>query len=131
MAIKRVGRTVILVRDLSEAYAWYTETLGFTTIFNNGQFIHVGPADHQKVGVWLLQAESEEQRALVGRQNGGAPVMVLYTDDCRSTYQDLSARGVRFASEPRETSDDAVVHFYDLYGNHFVLVELKDGTLPR
>jgi predicted transcriptional regulator YdeE/catechol 2,3-dioxygenase-like lactoylglutathione lyase family enzyme len=120
-AIDSIGRTVVLVRDLQEARRFYCETLGFTVIAQFGRSVHVGPDGQRPVGLWLIQATGEEL-LLVGKQTGREPLAVLYTDDCRRAYETLKERGVRFHGEPRDSPDDTVVHFDDLYGNHLVLV---------
>lgn len=131
LAITKVGRTVVLVRDQDEALSFYQGKLGFKTIFDgevNGgsRAVHVGPQAHPNVGIWLIEAAGPQQQALVGKQTGGQPFMVLYTDDCRATYEELRQKGVAFRGEPVESEDDIVVFFEDLYGNPFVLVQLLD-----
>jgi catechol 2,3-dioxygenase-like lactoylglutathione lyase family enzyme len=130
--IESIGRTTILVHDQDEAKRYYTEQLGFETIadvrLENGfRALHVGPAGVSGTGFWLMPAASEEQRARVGKQTGGEPLAVLYTSDCVAAYAELAARGVRFLSEPVDAGTSVHVHFRDLYGNSFVLVELRSA----
>lgn len=130
--IDSIGRTTILVNDQDEAKRFYIEQLGFKTIaherLENGfRAVHVGPAGVTGTGFWLMPAESEEQRARVGKQTGGKPLAVLYTSDCAGTYAELTSRGVRFLSEPVDAGSSVHVHVLDLYGNSFVLVELRSG----
>lgn len=133
MAITKVGRTVLLVRDHNEALDFFRGKLGFAVIFDgevNGGYraLHVGPKKHPNVGLWLMEAGTPEQMALVGKQTAGQPFMVFYTDDCQATYEELKARGVQFEGEPKENENAVVVFFLDLYGNRFVLVELRDTS---
>lgn len=128
--IYRVGRVVLLVRDYDEALEFYAK-LGFQVLFdqvadNGFRFVHVGLADQVGVGLWLLQPGDDEQRGLIGRQAGGQPLLVLYTDDVHSDYLRLTSQGVPFRDEPREEADSFVAHFRDLYGNEHVLVQVKD-----
>jgi catechol 2,3-dioxygenase-like lactoylglutathione lyase family enzyme len=128
--IYRVGRVVLLVRDYDEALTFYAK-LGFQILFdqvaeNGFRFVPVGLADQNGVGLWLLQPGDDEQRSLIGRQAGGQPLLVLYTDDVHSDYLRLSSQGVPFRDEPREEADSFVAHFRDLYGNEHVLVQVKD-----
>lgn len=44
--------------------------------------------------------QAEQLRALVA--GGGMGPGVMTTDDCRQTYEELSAKGVTFLSEPTE-----------------------------
>ena len=77
-------------------------------------------------GLWLFEATTDEQRERVGDQTGGLPCLVVYTDDCRGTYETLRERGVTFKSEPLADGDHLSADFEDPYGNVFVLVELLD-----
>jgi extradiol dioxygenase family protein len=65
-------------------------------------------------------AETAEQvRALVAK--GGFGAGVLATDDCRRSYQELSARGVEFLQEPAERFYGTEALFRDDSGNWFSL----------
>jgi catechol 2,3-dioxygenase-like lactoylglutathione lyase family enzyme len=128
--IYRVGRVVLLVRDYDEALEFYAK-IGFQVLFdqvadNGFRFVHIGLVDQNGVGLWLLQPADEDQRTAIGRQTGGQPMLVLYTDDVHSDYLRLSSQGVPFREEPREEADSFVAHFRDLYGNEHVLVQVKD-----
>lgn len=132
--IYRVGRVVVLVRDYDEAIEFYAG-LGFQRLFdgrsdNGFRFVHLGLPEQNGVGLWLLQPADDEQSALIGRQTGGQPLMVLYTDDVHAEYMRLSSLGVNFREDPREEEDSYVAHFRDLYGNEIVLVQVKDAPAP-
>lgn len=134
MPIRQLGRTVILVHNLNEAIEYYSSKLGFDIIYEDDYIAHVGPPEQRHdimgltgIGLWLIPASGDEERSLVGKQTGGAPTVVVYTDDCRQTYEELVSRGVHFEIEPvdRGPGNGIVAHFQDLYGNRFVLVQLK------
>jgi catechol 2,3-dioxygenase-like lactoylglutathione lyase family enzyme len=134
--IESIGRVSILVRDQEEAKRWYTEKLRFSviadlTLENGFRALHVGPGDPPVTGFWLVPAPDGERGARVGNQTGGEPLAVLYTADCRKTHAELTAAGVHFPIPPVETPDDIHAHFRDLYGNEFVLVELKRQAKNR
>lgn len=123
-----LGRMVVLVHDYDEAIHFYTHTLGFQVLVDiqagDYRYAHVGLPGSVGIGVWFLLADTDEKRARVGNQTGGEPLAVLYTENCRSTYELLSGRGVHFHGEPQEEPGSINVHFDDLYGNTFVLVQL-------
>jgi predicted enzyme related to lactoylglutathione lyase len=130
--IGTIGRTTVLVHDQDEAKQFYIEVLGFMTIadmqLGNGfRALHVGPPGTSGTGLWLMPATTDEQRARVGNQTGGEPIAVIYTEDCRQAYAELRERGLQFLGEPVEEAGSVHVHFLDLYGNTFVLVELRSG----
>ncbi|KZN24347.1 bleomycin resistance protein [Haladaptatus sp. R4] len=127
--ITDIGRTTLLVEAYDEAIEFYTETLGFDVLFDDEladgfRAVHVGVADRTS-GIWLLKADDERERALVGNQTGREPTFVFYTDNCRETYESLRGR-VTFLGEPQTGESGTHVHFEDLYGNNIVLAELPD-----
>lgn len=127
--IYRVGRLVLLVRDYDEAIDFYGK-LGFDVLFDERspdgfRFVHLGLGDQNGVGLWLLQPADEEQMGSIGRQTGGQPLMVLYTNDLLADHEALTAQGVEFREPPREEADSFVAHVLDVYGNELVLVQVK------
>ncbi|KAG1220990.1 hypothetical protein G6F68_021050 [Rhizopus microsporus] len=86
---------------------------------------HPRPPEQPAAGVWLLQALTQAQRDRVGDQTGGQPVGVFYTDDVVRDHSKFAARGVRFTKEPVHDDTTVYAHFIDLYGNEFVLVQVK------
>jgi len=125
----RIGRMILLVKDYEEALSFYVGKLGFEKIFDQTvsddlRYVHIGLQGQEDVGIWMLKAGTGE-RSLVGRQAGGEPLFVFYTDDCKKTYETLRQRDVEFLYEPEESEGDVHVHFKDLYGNQIVMVELK------
>jgi catechol 2,3-dioxygenase-like lactoylglutathione lyase family enzyme len=126
--IDRIGRVVVLVRDYDEAIAWYAK-LGFVSLVDQPlpdgrRFVHLGLPSQPGVGVWLMEPATSDGRERVGRQTGGEPLLVLYTDDLDATLAELRAAGVASIGEPQRDEASAYVHVHDLYGNRIVLVEL-------
>ncbi|HUF28675.1 MAG TPA: VOC family protein [Gemmatimonadaceae bacterium] len=129
--LKGLGRTTLLVHDYEEALAFYRDVLGFTVLHDStassGQrFLHIGLPDQRgspPVGLWLLEPAGDDAE-LVGRQAGGQPLLVIYTDDCHGDVATLQRRGVGFRGPPVAEGGALFAHFSDLYGNVVVLVEL-------
>lgn len=124
-----LGRLVILVTDYDTAIAFYQDKLGMEVFVNMAvgaqRYVHLRLPEQPSVGVWLLQAQTQAQRDRVGDQTGGQPVGVFYTSDTRRDHARFAAQGVRFTREPVEDAVAVYAHFIDLYGNEFVLVQLK------
>jgi catechol 2,3-dioxygenase-like lactoylglutathione lyase family enzyme len=130
--IDRIGRTVVLVRDYEEAKAFYAK-LGFETLHDQAlpdgrRFLHVGLPSQPGTALWLLEPASADGEARIGRQTGGEPLLVLYTEDLAGAVAAARAAGVDSFQEPVEAEGSAFVHFADLYGNHLVLVELRESA---
>lgn len=59
---------------------------------------------------------------------GGLPGVGVNVDDCRKTYEELSAKGVEFLQEPQERPYGVEALMRDNSGNWMVLVEPRDFT---
>ncbi len=101
--IKNVPLIGIFVNDQQAALDFYTHKLGLEKVQDepygeSARWITVSPAE-MRIKIVLKEAEKEHEKAMVGRSDG-PPVLTLGTDDVRSAYEELRARGVRFLGEP-------------------------------
>ncbi len=55
---------------------------------------------------------------------------ILRTDDCRKTYEELSALGVEFTQEPVEQPYGVDCAIRDPFGNHIRMTELNPDMKP-
>jgi uncharacterized glyoxalase superfamily protein PhnB len=67
------------------------------------------------------EATATQLRAIMAKGALGAGV--FNTDDCRATYEDLKAKGVRFVSEPAERPYGIEAVLKDNTGNWFSLTQ--------
>ncbi|ATL46641.1 glyoxalase [Chitinophaga caeni] len=123
-----LGRIVILVNDYEQAYQFYVNKLGAKVLYDEAlpggeRYLHVGFGNSQ-CAFWLLAAAGEEQLKLVGKQTGGQPLAVLYTDDFDGFYKNLLHQNITINQAPATAPGSKFLHFADLYGNDFVLVQL-------
>lgn len=127
-----LGRLVLLVNDYDTAISFYQDKLGMEVFVDMPvgpqRYVHLRLPEQPAVGVWLLQALTQAQRDRVGDQTGGQPVGVFYTDDVVRDHRNFAARGVRFTKEPVHDDSTVYAHFIDLYGNEFVLVQVKKAA---
>lgn len=109
-----INNTQMWVLDQEEALAFYTEKLGMelredVRMPEMGDFrwLTVGPPDQPDLAIVLMAipgppmidaATTEQLRDLVAK--GFAGTLFLSTDDCRATYEELTARGVEFVEPP-------------------------------
>jgi hypothetical protein len=78
----------------------------------------------------MLDAESSAQLAeLVAKGAGGT--LFLETDDCRASYDELSARGVVFNDPPTPQAYGIDTSFRDPSGNNIRLTQVMEFSLDR
>jgi len=113
----------LLVHNQDEACAIYTEKLGFVVTESHKAedgtyyWLTVAPTKESSVVFTLMLPQTEEDRALIGKQSGSIPFFVLRTHDCYKTIEALKNKGVTIVKEPASEfwGIDSVIT--DLYGN--------------
>jgi catechol 2,3-dioxygenase-like lactoylglutathione lyase family enzyme len=134
----RLTTTQLWVHDQDEALEFYTKRLGWevasdVTVPEMGNFrwLAVSPPD-QDIAITLMaipgppvmDAQTAAQvRDLMGK--GYAGTVFLTTDDCRKSYEELSARGVEFTEGPTEQPYGLDAAFHDPSGHSFRLAERR------
>ncbi len=122
----------IMVHDQEEALRFYTEKLGFEKRadepFGPGwRWVTVAPKEQKEVEITLLKPDptmmGEEKARVLAEHIGKAPTWSYSVDDCRKTYEELVAKGVKFSSTPTEQFYGIEAVCEDLYGNSISLVE--------
>jgi len=133
--IKNVSHMNVFVLDQDRAKAFYTEKLGFEVrsdaTLDGFRWLTVGPAGQPDLNILLAAPAppmfSEEDaaalRSLIAK--GVMPAGVIETDDCRRTYEELSAKGVTFLQEPAERPYGVEALLRDDSGNWFSLNQHK------
>jgi catechol 2,3-dioxygenase-like lactoylglutathione lyase family enzyme len=127
-ARQTLAHVALLVRDYDEAIAFFTQTLRFRLVEDSPRedgkrWVLVAPPGATETALLLARAATPQQLAQVGCQAGGRVFLFLRTDDFRRDYDEMRARGVRFAEEPREEAYGTVAVFLDLYGNRWDLLQ--------
>ncbi len=129
-AISALGRVVVLVSDVDAAIDFYQSALGFRVLHDHLadglRSVHIGVPGQDAVGLWLMPVTSEGDRALVGKQAGGYPLLVLYTDDLPAVQGRLHRLQVRTWDERRD-AESCSLHLADLHGNVIVVVQLRNS----
>jgi catechol 2,3-dioxygenase-like lactoylglutathione lyase family enzyme len=129
----------IWVNDQQEALEYWTKKIGFevredVTMAELGNFrwLAVGPPSQPDIAIVLMaipgppvfDAETGDQiRALMAKGVTGG--VFLTTDDCRSSYEELRARGVEFTEAPEERPYGIDCGFRDPSGNSIRLTQLR------
>ena len=126
------------VHDQDEALDFYTKKLGMevrsdVTLAELGNFrwLTVGPPRQPDISIVLMaipgppvmDPETAQQvKTLMAK--GFAGTVFFTTDDVRSDYEQLKARGVEFTEEPEERPYGIDAGFRDPSGNSFRLTQV-------
>jgi uncharacterized glyoxalase superfamily protein PhnB len=137
----KIANAQLWVHDQQAALEFWTEKVGFevrvdVTMPEMGNFrwLTVGPAGQPDVAIVLMaipgpplmdSATSEEVRSLMAK--GFAGTIFLGTDDCRRSYEELSARGVEFTEKPEDQPYGVDSGFRDPSGNSIRLTQVNPG----
>ena len=137
---KNISIHTVMVLDQDEALDFYVGKLGF----EKKDDVDMGfmrwltialPGDPDRqilLEVPGPPANSDEVAAtvrdLVTKGALGAAAM-LTTDDCRKTYEELSALGVEFTEEPTEQPYGIDCALRDPFGNHIRITQLATGPV--
>jgi catechol 2,3-dioxygenase-like lactoylglutathione lyase family enzyme len=136
--ITNVSLVNVYCLDQDQARDFYVNTLGFQphtdiTTGDGFRWVSVTHPNQPELELTLmtpgppLDAEGADfiRRQLEKGQMGG---LGLRVDDCRKTYEELTARGVTFLQEPSDRPYGVEAIIRDVSGNWLVLVEPKDFT---
>jgi catechol 2,3-dioxygenase-like lactoylglutathione lyase family enzyme len=135
--ITNVALTTVYCLDQDVARDFYVDKLGFRpgTDATMGDFrwVTVYHPDHRELEITLMtpgppldpDAADFIRRQLGKGQMGGPGLRV---DDCRKTYDELSALGVEFVQEPADRPYGVEAVMRDVSGNWLVLVEPREFT---
>lgn len=133
--ISRMSHATIFVNNQNEALEFYRDKLGlrvhtdamvgedfrWLTMCTNDQPDFEIVLMEPKPGMLMDEQTSQQLRAIMSKGVLGAGV--FNTNDCRGTYEELKAKGVRFISEPAERPYGIEAVFQDNSGNWFSLTQ--------
>jgi len=134
--ITNISLATVYCLDQDAARDFYVDKLGFepradVTMGDTFRWVTVGHPSQPELDVTLMtpgppldpDAADFVRRQLEKGQMGGIGLTV---DDCRKTYEELSAAGVTFIQEPADRPYGVEAVMRDVSGNWLVLVERKD-----
>ncbi|HET9862014.1 MAG TPA: VOC family protein [Steroidobacteraceae bacterium] len=124
----------LYVRDQDEALAFYVDKLGFQvhSDVRNGNYRWLTvqlPEQPFQLGLFLPgppvhdAATAQALREMVAK--GAMPPLVLAVDDCRKSFERLSALGVEFTQEPVDRYGAVDAGFRDPSGNGWKMIEAR------
>jgi len=127
----KIKLTSVFVDDLNKALHFYTEVLGFTkkADFSNGPFRWLTVASPEEPDGTELQlalnnnpASKTYQQAIFQQSQ---PAANFFTDDIKSDYERIKARGAEFTMPPTDTYGSTIAMLNDTCGNLIQLTQLK------
>lgn len=126
--MQKLGHVTVLVRDYDEAIDFYVNKAGFELLADNAmgegqRWVAVAPSRRSDTAIVFVKADTEEKRAIVGKQAGGHVFLVVETGDCPGDYARMKENGIFFEGEPKSVPWGIEVVFEDLYGNKLDLLQ--------
>ena len=122
----------IVVKDQNAALEFYTKTMGFekrADYQNPGQprWLTVAPKGQAiEFVLWQAGAGADPNLPASHKQPGIGTRWVLEVDDCRKTFAEMKARGVRFKDpQPLEEGWGFAADLTDPDGNPFTIHETR------
>ena len=139
--ITKISHVSLFVLDQQKAYDLYVTTLGFkvntdVTMDNGFRWLTVSPPEQLDLEITFLAPlagnmmgyDDETRNAFrILLEKGALGAGVLYTPDCRATYEELKAKGVQFKGEPKEQFYGIEAIISDGVGNWFSMTQPTDG----
>jgi catechol 2,3-dioxygenase-like lactoylglutathione lyase family enzyme len=136
--ITNISLFTVYVSDQDESKTFYRDVLGFEerTDIQMGEgfrWVTMGHPSQPELEITLMvpgpplddHMADAVRRSLANGSMGG---FGLTTDDCRKTYEELTAKGVTFVQEPAERPYGIEAVMRDNSGNWLVLVEPREFT---
>lgn len=126
--ITRTIQITLFVEDQEEARKFYTEKLGFDVCFDmefspGWKYLTVAPDKNNQTMIELTVADTDERKALIGKQAANQAFLMFQTDDIEKDYREMKSRGITFHGAPSKVPGGKGVGFEDLYGNKFDLYQ--------
>jgi len=134
--ITNVSLTTVYCLDQDEARDFYVDKLGFephtdVSMGNGFRWVTVAHKEQPELEITLMVPGpplDDEASEFIRRQLGKGQLggLGLRVDDCKKTYDELSAKGVEFVQEPSDRPYGVEAIVRDNSGNWLVLVEPKE-----
>ena len=127
--ILRLAVVPVIVKDLDEAFEFYTQKLGFekvTDVKGPIHFLTVAPKEGKDTEILLQVPDPKmmgEEKAADMMNQIGKTSYIFIVDNCKSTVEELRKKGVKILLEPQTQPYGTQAIIANLYGNSFVLRE--------
>jgi predicted enzyme related to lactoylglutathione lyase len=126
----KIKLTSVYVDDQGKALRFYTEVLGFAkkSDFSNGPYRWLTVASAEEPNGAELQLALNDNPAAKAYQQAlfqqGQPAAMFFTDDVKSDYEQMKARGAEFTMPPTSVPGSTIAKLNDTCGNLIQLTQL-------
>jgi predicted enzyme related to lactoylglutathione lyase len=126
----KIKVTSVFVDDQERALRFYTEVLGFAkkSDFSQGPYRWLTVASPEEPDGTELQLALNNNPAAKAYQQAmfqqHQPAAMFFTDDLKSDYQRIKARGAEFTMPPTDVTASTIAMVNDTCGNLVQLTEL-------
>jgi predicted enzyme related to lactoylglutathione lyase len=128
----KIKLTSVHVDDQEKALRFYTEVLGFvkSADFRNGAYrwLTVGSAEDPDGAELQLSLANGDAAATAYQQalfQQGQPAAMFFSDDVKSDYERIKARGAEFTMAPTDVTASTIAMVNDTCGNLVQITQLK------
>jgi predicted enzyme related to lactoylglutathione lyase len=128
----KIKLTSVNVDDQEKALRFYTEVLGFVkrADFRNGAYrwLTVGSAEDPDGAELQLSLANGNAAATAYQQalfQQGQPAAMFFSDDVKSDYERIKARGAEFTMAPTDVTASTIAMVNDTCGNLVQITQLK------
>jgi len=127
----KIKLTSVYVDDQEKALHFYTDVLGFTkkADFTQGPFRWLTVASPEEPEGTQLQLALNDNPAAKTYQEArfkqNQPAVMFNTDDVKSDYERIKARGAKFTMPPTDVTGSTIAMLNDTCGNLVQLTQLK------
>jgi uncharacterized glyoxalase superfamily protein PhnB len=120
----------LVVPDMEEGIAHFTRDWGFeltkdTQHVSGHRWVEIAPDGGARLR--LVEANSDEQRAVIGRQAGGRVAFFLDVSAFDEAVGRWAANGIEIMEPPRVESYGRIVVLKDKFGNRWDVLDAERG----
>ena len=126
----KIKLTSVYVNDQEKALRFYTDVLGFAkkSDFSNGPFRWLTVSSPDEPDGTELQLALNNNPAGKAYQQAlfqqGQPAVMFFTDDVKSDYERVKARGAEFTMPPTAVTGSTIAQLDDTCGNLVQITQL-------
>jgi predicted enzyme related to lactoylglutathione lyase len=126
----KIGLTNVYVDNLDKALRFYTEVLGFVkkADFSNGPYRWLTVASPEEPNGTEVQLALNDNPAAAAYQQAmfqqGQRAAMFNTDDVKSEYERIKARGAEFTMPPTDVTGATIAVLNDTCGNLIQITQL-------